>query len=1124
MKRTKRAVRTAKRKPARSAPEALRTSSGKRLHAHADEFIRSEIDDYESRTIGATAGVAGLRRSAVEKLLPSGDTVPGASNWAPMGPQAIPNGQSLGGATRLLVTGRITGIAIHPTTPSTMYVTGARGGVWKTTDGGATWIPKSDNEISLAIGAIGMAPSAPDTLYVGTGEGNIYYLVTHFSTSSLNESYQGSGLLKSTNGGDDWAVQGAAEFTGAAFYQIAVHPTNPDIAYAATTAGLYRTTNGGTLWSLVGGGLPAISASVLAATSVLIDPTNGNNVWVAFWGSGVYECSNAAAASPMWTASAGFPTSNLTRISLAVSSSSPSTVYALAADAQTNYRAVYRTTGGIGGAWSQLTYGGATPTVTSSRCVIAVDISTPDIVYFGGTSLHKLMRDTMINTWSASDVGQDIHADHRTFAAHPSVHLTVFAGTDGGIYQTDDGGTVWSDRINKGICITQFEFLDMHPSEPAYAFSGTQDNGTDQYRTSEVFYHSADGDGAAVAVDHNDPRNVMIEHFSISPERSTQAGQLGTFADISAGLSGGSLFYPPMALDQADQNRLAFGGSKVFLDTAQGTGGWTTSVTLPGTTGLVSALNYVNDDLIYAATSKGEVYRLVNSGGWTATAIHAVPLPDRWVWEVMISPSDSKVITVALGGFGTGHVWRGVVNAAGTAAVWTDLSGTGTNTLPDAPVNAIALDSANPTHLFAGTDVGVFRSLDDGVNWNPWREGLPNVAVYDLRLHAPARLLRAATHGRGMWERALDATTSTDAVIYVRDNVMHTGRGTAPSGPASVIEDLTQYVALNDLVYWWQCADAKIDAMEGSPPSFQFAVSAVDFVTYEATLTHRNPQRGRINRVYVQAHNRGIQAANVTVKILYADATAFLPDLPADFWAAFPGNSADTSIWTPIGSAQTLNVKPGMPTIYEWDWNPPLSAAQHSCLLVICDSPTDPVPVASKVFQIPALVVNERHVGLKNLHVVDPPPADAADSLVIQYQMRVLSPEDIVRFAATRLRDWNLGIVMPSKIARSVRTTVNPVKVPSPLLKQILAKGGKDAEAMKDSLLLQFKTTNKPVELTGLPASKKAFPAYLVLTRTKKKAAGGTLNIVQTAGKRLLGGNTFVIATPTSRQGVERRT
>jgi hypothetical protein len=463
-----------------------------------------------------------------------------------------------------------------------------------------------------------------------------------------------------------------------------------------------------------------------------------------------------------------------------------------------------------------------------------------------------------------------------------------------------------------------------------------------------------------------------------------------------------------------------------------------------------------------------------------------------------------------------------VVNNAGTAAVWTDISGAG---LPNAPVNAIALDPANPTHLFAGTDVGVFLSLDDGANWCPWREGLPNVAVYDLKLHAPTRLLRAATHGRGMWERNIDATTSTDAVIYVRDNVMHTGRGAAPSDQTSVIEDLTQHIALNDPVYWWQCADVKIDAIEGSSPSYQFDVSDVDFVTYEATLTHRNAQRGRINRVYVQAHNRGIQAADVTVKILYADAAAFLPDLPGDFWTSFPGDSADTSIWTPIGSAQTLSVKPGMPTMYEWDWNPPLSAAEHSCLLVICDCPTiDPITAANKMFQVPALVVNERHVGLKNLHVVNPPPAGGTDSLVIQYQMRVLSPEDVVRFVPSGLRNWNLGIVLPSKIAQAATTTVKPVKVPVALLKQVLAKGDRDGKAMTDSLLLQFNNAGRPVELTGMPASEKAFPSYLVLTRKQKNAAGGTLNVVQTRTKHVLGGNTFVIATARSVQGRERRT
>jgi photosystem II stability/assembly factor-like uncharacterized protein len=1092
---------------------------------HLDEFIGAEIDLQRSLYFGSKGiSAARLRMKAVERMLPAGDAVPGGANWVQMGPQAIPNGQSLGGGTRILVTGRVTGIAVHPTTPSTIYVSGARGGVWKTTDGGATWTAKSDNEVSLAIGALAMAPSAPDTLYVGTGEGNIYYLVTALPLSALNESYQGSGVLKTSNGGDSWTLQGASQFTGAAFYGIAVHPTNPDIAYAATTAGLFRTTNGGTSWSLIGGGLPAISAAVIAATSIVFDPTNGDHAWVAFWGSGIYECSNATAASPAWSLVNGGPTTNLSRISLAISRASPSTVYALAADGATIYKGVYRTTGGIGGAWAQLTYSGGTPTVTSSRCIIAVDISTPDIVYFGGTSLHKLVRNAMTNTWSANDIGQNIHADNRTFATHPTDHLTIFAGTDGGVYNSTDGGANWSDQINKAMCITQFEFLDGHSTVSAYVFSGTQDNGTDQYRTGEVFYHAADGDGAAVAVDKNDPRNVMIEHFSISPERSTQAGKFGTFGSISGGLAGNSLFYPPMTLDQANQNRIAFGCDRLFLDPSQGTGGWATQINLPGIGGLVSAIAYVNDNLIYATTSSGEVYRVVNAAGWSATAIHAAPLPVRWIWDIVVNPMNPNLITVALGGFGTGHVWRGTVNAMGTAAVWTNLSGAGGTSLPDAPVNALTLDTMNPTHLYAGTDVGVFRSLDDGGTWNSYREGLPNVAVYDLKIQNSTRLLRAAAHGRGMWEREIDSMTSPDSVIYVRDNVMHTGRGTPPSGVASAIEDLTQHVALNDLIYWYQCADVKIDAQEGSPPSYQMAVSGVDFVAYEATVTHRDPQRGRTNRVYVQVHNRGIQAANVTVKILYADATAQLPDLPADFWTAFPGNTANINVWTPIGNAQTVNVKAGLPSVLEWDWIPPMTTAQHSCVLVVCDSVADPIPAANKVFTIATLVTSERHVGLKNLHVVDPPPADGADTLVMQYQIRTEGRGEIVRLYSSRLRDWSVGLVLPTKVAALVRSPTEPVPVPAEILNEILNVSERDGGLLKDSKLLQFKSLDKPVDLTGFPVSKKPFPAYLVLTRNQQKAAGGALNIVQFAGQRVLGGNTFVIRTPRRVAGREQRT
>jgi hypothetical protein len=252
--------------------------------------------------------------------------------------------------------------------------------------------------------------------------------------------------------------------------------------------------------------------------------------------------------------------------------------------------------------------------------------------------------------------GGTIHPDNHAFAGHPTDHLTIYAGNDGGIYKSTDGGATWDDRINEGITITQFEFIGQHPTSDAMVIGGTQDNGTEMFRNHPAFYHSADGDGGAAGVDASDPRNVIHTYYSASPERSTQGGKFGSYSPISSGLLGGSLFYPPFAYDETNAQNLAFGTDRINLDSSQGTGSWPTKVTLPGITGRVSAIHYPNSNLIYAGTSAGRVYRLTKSGAsWTATAIHAAPLPSRWIWDISTLPGDTNTLVVVMAGFGTPH-------------------------------------------------------------------------------------------------------------------------------------------------------------------------------------------------------------------------------------------------------------------------------------------------------------------------------------------------------------------------------------------------------------------------------------------------------------------------------------
>jgi photosystem II stability/assembly factor-like uncharacterized protein len=999
--------------------------------------------------------------------------VAGVSNWVQLGPTAIPKGQTYGGG-RVLVTGRVTGIVVDPTAPNTIYVATAQGGVWKTINGGISWVATSDNEVSLAIGALAIDPSNHLVLYAGTGEGN-------FS----GDSYYGNGVLKTTNGGASWSALATSTFAGTRFSRIAVTPGTPARLFAATGSGIFRSTNAGVSWTLMSSGTPAGAQ----ATDVVIDPTTPTTVYAAFWGQGIYKSTNAGAATPSWSKlTTGLPAGGFTRISLGISASSSLTVYALIADTSYTVNGFYRTTNG-GTNWSAIPLpGGNIGGQGFYNLNVAVDPTSPDIVFLSGISVWKATR-SGAGVWSFVDIGGAFHPDNHAFAFDPTNHLKVYAGSDGGIYQSTNGGTTWDDSINEGLCIMQCEFIDQHPTSDAVLFSGTQDNGTEQFRNSGVFNHADDGDGGYCAVDKTQPKNVLSTYYGNSPKRSTLGGKFGSWMSVSGGIAGPGLFYPPMALDETNSNNVAFGTNQINLDAAQGTGGWPTKVTLPGMTGNVSAIYYINSSLIYVGTTTGKVYRLVKSGPWTATAIHAAPLPvGPFITDLATVPGSPNTVIVVMSGFGHGHVWKGVVAAAG-ATTWTNISGAGLTAIPDIPANALAIDPSAITTYYVATDVAVYRTTTGGASWAQFSEGLPNCAVFDLRLHNPTRLLRAGTHGRGIWERKLDVASVSSVDLFFRDHLMSTGRILpSPDSVTAAFEDLLQYVNLGDSLYHWMCADIKVDALEGSPPAFQMPVTSVDYLAYETKLQHRNAQRGNVNRAYVDVHNRGFApGSSVVVKLLWADASAGLPPLPPDFWTNFPNNSATTTVWHPLikGAAtfQTIaTLSPTEPTVLEWDFPLPVTAATHSCLLAVMDCPADPIPAGTKVFNVDALVRNEKRVGLKNLHVVNIPPATIFWTTLDFYSLVGLSA---IRVIGTGEGGAGLGFLLP-------KTVTPPAGAASP------KKGGKKAAAAAVTTLDGFvvnKTTDQMIKSLkeGLPNDAEKFDLTRLYALDKQAKGGGVI-------------------------------
>src|SRR5712671_3423277 len=267
------------------------------------------------------------------------------NQWTAIGPDHI--------STAPTTSGRLNTIAFDPTNTNVIYVGAATGGVWKTTDGGASWTALTDAQCSTAMGSIVIDPSNPLIVYAGTGEENF-----------TADSYYGCGVLKSSDGGASWTQMGAAVFAttsgGARIGKIAVHPTITSTLLVASGFGLYRSTDGGLNFTQVLAGI---------ATDVVIDPASPSTMYAAIGNptgstiNGVYKSTDAGAT---WTMLAGgFPTSNVGRINLAIAASASATVYATVQNSPSfQLLGIFKTTNG-GTSWTQLT---ATGAICNSQC------------------------------------------------------------------------------------------------------------------------------------------------------------------------------------------------------------------------------------------------------------------------------------------------------------------------------------------------------------------------------------------------------------------------------------------------------------------------------------------------------------------------------------------------------------------------------------------------------------------------------------------------------------------------------------------------------------------------------------------------------------------------------------
>jgi photosystem II stability/assembly factor-like uncharacterized protein len=680
---------------------------------------------------------------------PAESDSPTAGTWNLAGPVPTTSGfpQNWG-----VTSGRINAVTVSPANPQIVLIGGATGGIWRSTNGGTTFVPVSDTQVDLAVGSIAFAPGNANIVYAGMGDRASQYL--------------GSGVLKSTDAGATWTrVSNNTLPAPGRTAQILVDPVDANRVYVAQTAqlingtvftgGFYLSTDGGVNWTrtLSGG-----------ARDLVRDPANAQNLIVAmeatFPGNpGLYKSTDGGQTwNPLYTAPAGG------NIRVAIAPSNSQIIYVIATDGVTPRLEV---TNNGGTTWTNL--GSATFNVAASNQYfynlhLFVHPTNPNIVFVGMKDVYRSTDGGVSFTNITGNFSLTNQYNPFQSKAHPDQHHmyispvdpnTMYIANDGGIWKSTDGGANFQ-TLNQTLGLTMFESIAIHPTDAAISYGGTQDNGT-QRRTGALSWQEfSPGDGGQAVIDPLDPTIVYSTYVQNSITRWT-----GNATAIDAQIGSDAIFnndrvafYPPFVGNNLNSN-LYFGTYRLYISTNRGDT-WTApggATDLTNGFGVLSAIGVgpANTSIIYTGSNDGRVMVSVNGGvNWEQ---RTTGLPNRHIKSIIVSRTNSNVAYLTVSGFNSGHVFK-TVNAG---VNWTDISAN----LPNIPANTLLVDPLNANTLYVGTDIGVFRSTNDGAAWETFNNGMPPVIVNELDAQASGQII-AGTYGRGAYTLARGSNAKYD--------------------------------------------------------------------------------------------------------------------------------------------------------------------------------------------------------------------------------------------------------------------------------------------------------------------------------------------------------------------------
>lgn len=671
--------------------------------------------------------------------------------------------------------GRITAIDAVAKDPRVLFVATAGGGIWKSTTGGTLFKPIFDKN-SQSIGALTIDQSNPDVIWAGTGESNMR------NTVSI-----GTGLYKSTDGGDNWVKMGfdSSEHIS----RVAINPKNSSEVYVAVPGplwsdsknrGLYKTTDGGKTWEKI-----LYMDEKTGCAEVLINPNDPNIIYATTWqfrrtpysfssggkGSGVFKSLDGGKT---WKKlKNGLPTTDFGRVALALAPSKPDNLFAIVEANKTN---LYLSTNG-GETWQEQGSNNNVEGRPFYFSVIAVDPTDPMRVYRPAWSL-SISQDGGRSFTDASMAGGWIHSDHHAFWINPNNPSHLMLGTDGGVYMSLDKGNNWLYLNN--IPVSQLYHVTLDKEMPYNVYTGLQDNGSwmaGSQSTGGVdngdWINVGGGDGFWVQPDPNDNNVVYSEYqggHASRINRKTNEAQ-----DIQPQPLKGEpklRFNWNTPLYLSASKKLYMGAQYLYRSSNQGrtwerispdlttndpnkqkqeeSGGMTTdnSSAENHCTIFTVAESPLDPNMIWAGTDDGNLQMTADNGKtWTKvnTNIKGIP-PQTWVSSIELSRYDKNTVYATFDNHMYGDMNTYCMKSTDLGKTWKLL----TVELHAGYAHRIKEDIVNPNLLFLGVEMGLYTSIDGGESWAQMTAKVPPVAVRDIEIHPKTNDLVLATHGRGV--------------------------------------------------------------------------------------------------------------------------------------------------------------------------------------------------------------------------------------------------------------------------------------------------------------------------------------------------------------------------------------